>query len=267
MVILGADLHKRWHTVVAVSETGRKLGEKTIPATRTGTSSSPLGSAVPGAPLGPRGLPAPVAAPGGRPAALGRGGRAGPAQAHGRCRRSVPRAGKSDRIDASRSPRRRCASRPSGRHTRRPRARAAPARRSSRGPRGRAHPAHPAAPLAPAGPGDRRAGPRSLDRDAGARSARGRLVGRPEPRPDWPATSSAGCAASRPHPLARARDRGPRRRLAPTLLAPARLRPAHRGQDRGRGGRDEPLPLQGGVREAQRLGAGPVWSGNVTGSA
>ena len=36
MVILGADLHKRWHTVVAVSETGRKLGEKTIPATPDG---------------------------------------------------------------------------------------------------------------------------------------------------------------------------------------------------------------------------------------
>ncbi len=36
MVILGADLHKRWHTVVAVSETGRKLGEKTIPASPEG---------------------------------------------------------------------------------------------------------------------------------------------------------------------------------------------------------------------------------------
>ena len=36
MVILGADLHKRWHTVVAIGETGRKLGEKTIPATPDG---------------------------------------------------------------------------------------------------------------------------------------------------------------------------------------------------------------------------------------
>ena len=37
MVILGADLHKRWHTVVAVDgATGRKLGEKTIPATPDG---------------------------------------------------------------------------------------------------------------------------------------------------------------------------------------------------------------------------------------
>jgi transposase len=37
MVILGADLHKRWHTVVAVdASTGRKLDEKTIQATPDG---------------------------------------------------------------------------------------------------------------------------------------------------------------------------------------------------------------------------------------
>ena len=36
MVILGADLHKRTHTVVAVDEQGRKLGETTIPATPEG---------------------------------------------------------------------------------------------------------------------------------------------------------------------------------------------------------------------------------------
>lgn len=36
MVILGADLHKRWHTVVAVDETGCKLGEKTVRATPDG---------------------------------------------------------------------------------------------------------------------------------------------------------------------------------------------------------------------------------------
>jgi transposase len=36
MVVLGADLHKRWHTVVAVSETGRKLAEKTVRATPDG---------------------------------------------------------------------------------------------------------------------------------------------------------------------------------------------------------------------------------------
>ena len=36
MVIIGADLHKRSHTVVAVDETGRKLAEKTVPATPAG---------------------------------------------------------------------------------------------------------------------------------------------------------------------------------------------------------------------------------------
>lgn len=36
MVILGADLHKRTHTVVAIDETGRKLGERTIEATPDG---------------------------------------------------------------------------------------------------------------------------------------------------------------------------------------------------------------------------------------
>lgn len=36
MVVLGADLHKRWHTVVAVSETGRRLGEKTVRANPDG---------------------------------------------------------------------------------------------------------------------------------------------------------------------------------------------------------------------------------------
>ncbi len=36
MVILGADLHKRSHTVVAVDEQGRKLGETTIAATPDG---------------------------------------------------------------------------------------------------------------------------------------------------------------------------------------------------------------------------------------
>ena len=36
MVILGADLHKRWHTVVAVDPTGRKLAEKTVRANPEG---------------------------------------------------------------------------------------------------------------------------------------------------------------------------------------------------------------------------------------
>lgn len=36
MVVLGADLHKRSHTIVVIDETGRKLSEKTIPATAEG---------------------------------------------------------------------------------------------------------------------------------------------------------------------------------------------------------------------------------------
>ncbi len=36
MVVLGADLHKRSHTVVVIDETGRKLGEKTVSATAEG---------------------------------------------------------------------------------------------------------------------------------------------------------------------------------------------------------------------------------------
>src|SRR6266581_166476 len=36
MVVLGADLHKRSHTVVVIDATGRQLAEKTIPATDAG---------------------------------------------------------------------------------------------------------------------------------------------------------------------------------------------------------------------------------------
>jgi transposase len=36
MVVLGADVHKRTHTFVAVDEVGRQLGHKTFPATTTG---------------------------------------------------------------------------------------------------------------------------------------------------------------------------------------------------------------------------------------
>ena len=36
MVILGVDAHKRTHTLVAVDEVGRKLGERTVSATRDG---------------------------------------------------------------------------------------------------------------------------------------------------------------------------------------------------------------------------------------
>ncbi len=36
MVIIGADLHKRSHTAVAIDETGRKLGQRTVDATADG---------------------------------------------------------------------------------------------------------------------------------------------------------------------------------------------------------------------------------------
>ena len=36
MVIIGADLHKRTHTGVAVDEAGRKLGHRTVAATPDG---------------------------------------------------------------------------------------------------------------------------------------------------------------------------------------------------------------------------------------
>ena len=38
MVIVGADVHKRTHTFVAVDDNGRKLGEKTVDATSAGHS-------------------------------------------------------------------------------------------------------------------------------------------------------------------------------------------------------------------------------------
>ena len=36
MVVVGADVHKRTHTFVAVDEVGRELGSKTFPATTVG---------------------------------------------------------------------------------------------------------------------------------------------------------------------------------------------------------------------------------------
>lgn len=36
MVVVGVDAHKRTHTLVAVDEVGRKLGERTVSATRDG---------------------------------------------------------------------------------------------------------------------------------------------------------------------------------------------------------------------------------------
>src|SRR6476646_9861628 len=40
MIIVGVDAHKRTHTCVAVDDRGRKLGEKTVPATSAGNASA-----------------------------------------------------------------------------------------------------------------------------------------------------------------------------------------------------------------------------------
>jgi transposase len=40
MVVVGVDAHKRTHTCVAVDRGGRKLGEKTVPATTVGNASA-----------------------------------------------------------------------------------------------------------------------------------------------------------------------------------------------------------------------------------
>ena len=40
MVVVGVDAHKRTHTCVAVDGSGRKLGEKTVPATTVGNASA-----------------------------------------------------------------------------------------------------------------------------------------------------------------------------------------------------------------------------------
>ena len=43
MVVLGADLHKRSHTIVVIDPGGRQLAEKTIAATERSISSSAAG--------------------------------------------------------------------------------------------------------------------------------------------------------------------------------------------------------------------------------
>jgi len=45
MVVVGADVHKRSHTFVAVDEVGRMLGEKTVTATSAGHTAASSGPA------------------------------------------------------------------------------------------------------------------------------------------------------------------------------------------------------------------------------
>ena len=50
MVVVGADVHKRTHTFVAVDEVGRKLAEKVVAATTAGHGEAVMGSANASAP-------------------------------------------------------------------------------------------------------------------------------------------------------------------------------------------------------------------------
>ena len=104
MVVVGADVHKRTHTFVAVDEVGRKLGEKTVTATTDGHAEAVMwarerfGTEVVWA---YRGLPASVGAPGARPARCRAEGGAGAAEVDGPDPgQSARTRGKSDPIDA-----------------------------------------------------------------------------------------------------------------------------------------------------------------------
>ena len=160
MVILGADLHKRWHTVVAVSATGRKLGERTVRATPDGHLELRRWAA--GFPERRWALEDCRHLSRRLEIDLLRSGEAVvrvPPKLMAGVRRSVREPGKSDPIDAYavaqaalREPDLPVATLDGAG------ARAAPPRRPSGGPGRRADPPHPAPPLASARPRDRRAG-------------------------------------------------------------------------------------------------------------
>ncbi|BBX30987.1 hypothetical protein MMAGJ_02690 [Mycolicibacterium mageritense] len=44
MIVVGADVHKRSHTFVAVDQVGRRLGEKTVKATTEGHHAALMGA-------------------------------------------------------------------------------------------------------------------------------------------------------------------------------------------------------------------------------
>lgn len=86
MVVVGADVHKRTHTFVAVDEVGRELGSKIVKATTDGHQAAirwarkELGTEDR---LGDRGLPASVGPVGAGSTDCGSGGRAGAAEDDG----------------------------------------------------------------------------------------------------------------------------------------------------------------------------------------
>ena len=103
MVVVGADVHKRTHTFVAVDEVGQQAGRADR---RCDHGRAPQGVGVGprivrrGAGLGDRGLPASVGPAGTGPADRGAAGGAGAAKDDGAGRASARTRGKSDPIDA-----------------------------------------------------------------------------------------------------------------------------------------------------------------------
>ena len=87
MVVVGADVHKRTHTFVAVDEVGRQLGQKVVVGDHVRASRRRCCWARDafGAQLvwGDRGLPASVGAPGARSAHCWSAGGAGAAEVDG----------------------------------------------------------------------------------------------------------------------------------------------------------------------------------------
>ena len=239
MVILGADLHKRWHTVVAVDETGRKLGETTVPATPDGhLELRALGGAVRRSAAG-RSRTAGTCRGVWRSTCSGRARRSSACRPSSwpALRRSVREPGKSDPIDALAV------------------AQAALARaRTSRSPRSTAPSASCASssttattssPSAPAHMHRLRWHLLDLgDRGAGGPLARprrhpGRARGRALAGRSGPAARLARDARSDASAPRRATIRPLEREIEalvtvarPEPSRPARLRPAHRGQDR-----------------------------------
>ena len=266
MVILGADLHKRRHTVVAVDEHGRKLDERTVSGARPRvTSSSAAGRSAGPSGAGRWRTAATCRAASSPTWSGGRGGRPGAPEAHGR----GPAVGARARQErphrrARGGPGRPARAGPAGRPARRSRARGAPARRPPRGPRGRADP-RPAPPLAPrldlargAARPRRSTAPHVLD-DARGAARRPRRAPSPASPGTWsraireltPASTPSSASSSRSWPIA---------------PAPARARPAA-----------APSPPPSSIGETADIGRFrstaafarhngtapvPVWSGN-----
>ena len=261
MVTLGIDAHKRTHTVVAVDEHGRQLAADDD---RRRPSSDHLelvrlgGQASVSDALGGRGLPAPLAPAGARPARGRRADRAGAAEADGARPRRRPhlRQVRPDRRARGR-PRRAARARPA----RRPARRAASAScgcwsttaktwspnapGSSTGLRWHLHELDPG--LEPAAP-DRSTSPATSTKLAAPPRRRRR-----HRRPDRP-------RAHRPLPPLTIDDQRARAPRSPPLVETARpvaardlrLRAAHRRQDRRRDRRHRPLQQPRRLRPPQR---------------